>query len=163
MIKAVKAILHHSLSTNEAPDHQYCFKGDTAIKVGVPNLETDLFTNVNKLCPSCDTQSAQAGKLLGNVPKPVPNLCMSCVQAWILLAHWSYCLGTSCTLHRYCLDTPCTLELLLGHSLYTTQVLLGYSLCTTQVLLGYSLCTFSITIWALLVHYRGTVSVLLAH
>ena len=27
----------------------------TAIKVGVPNLETDLFTNVNKLCPSCDT------------------------------------------------------------------------------------------------------------
>ena len=28
---------------------------NTAIKVGVPNLETDLFTNVNKLCPSCDT------------------------------------------------------------------------------------------------------------
>ena len=27
----------------------------TAIKVGVPNLETDLFTDVNKLCPSFDT------------------------------------------------------------------------------------------------------------
>ena len=26
VIKAVKAILHHSLSTNEASDHQYCFK-----------------------------------------------------------------------------------------------------------------------------------------
>ena len=116
---------------------------DTAIKVGVPNLQTDLFTNVNKLCPSCETQSAQTWKLLRNVhlSKPVLNLCMSCVQAWTLLVHWSYCL-----------DTPCTLELLLGHSLYTTQVLLGYSLYT-----------FSITIWALLVHYRDTVSVLLAH
>ena len=29
--------------------------GYTAVKVGVPNLETDLFTNVNKLCPSCNT------------------------------------------------------------------------------------------------------------
>ena len=28
VIKAVKAILHYSLSTNEAPDHQYCFKGE---------------------------------------------------------------------------------------------------------------------------------------
>ena len=28
---------------------------NTAVKVGVPNLETDLFTNVNKLCPSCNT------------------------------------------------------------------------------------------------------------
>ena len=27
----------------------------TAVKVGVSNLETDLFTNVNQLCPSCDT------------------------------------------------------------------------------------------------------------
>ena len=27
----------------------------TAVKVGVPNLETDLFTNVNKLFPSCNT------------------------------------------------------------------------------------------------------------
>ena len=62
----------------------------TAVKVGVCYLETDLFTNVNKLCPSCDTWSAQAGKLLGkctHVPKPVPNLCMSCVQAWKLLVH----------------------------------------------------------------------------
>ena len=93
----------------------------TDTKVGVPNLETDLFTNVNKPCPSCDAWSAKAGKLLGNVhvPKPVPNLCMSCVQAWALLVHWSSCL-----------DTSCTLELLLGHSLYTTQVLLGHSLCT---------------------------------
>ena len=100
----------------------------TAIKVGVRNLETDLFTNVNKPCPSCD-----------RVLKPLPNLCMSCVQAWALLVHWNYCLSTSCTL-------SC---ILLGHSLYTTQVLLGYSLCT-----------FSITICALLVHQRDTVSVL---
>jgi len=27
----------------------------TVVKVGVSNLETDLFTNVNKQCPSCDT------------------------------------------------------------------------------------------------------------
>ena len=27
----------------------------TAVKAGVPNLGTDLFTNLNKLCPSCDT------------------------------------------------------------------------------------------------------------
>ena len=116
----------------------------TAIKVGVPNLETDLFTNVNKLCSSCDTQSAQAGKLHAwkctHVPKPVPNLCMSCVQAWTLLVHWSYCL-----------DTPCTLELLLGHSLYTTQVLLGHTLYTRA------------TAWALFVHYTGTAWTLLVH
>ena len=66
--------------------------------------------------------------------------CMSCVQAWTLLAHWSYCL-----------DTPCTLELLLGHSLYTTQVLLGHSLYTRA------------TAWALLVHYTGTAWTLLVH
>ena len=86
-------------------------------------------------------KSAQAGKLLGNVhvPKPVPNLCMSCVQAWTLLVHWSYCL-----------DTPCTLELL-GHSFYTTQVLLGHSLYTRA------------TAWAFLVHYTGTTWILLAH
>ena len=28
MVKAVKAILHHSWSTNEAPDHQYCPEGE---------------------------------------------------------------------------------------------------------------------------------------
>ena len=105
---------------------------------------------------------------------------MSCVQAWTLLAHWSYCL-----------DTPCTLELLLGHSLYTTQVLLGhslytratawilpqvllghslytlelllgYSLYSTQLLLGHSLYTTA-TAWALPVHYTGTAWVLLVH
>ena len=93
----------------------------TAVKVGVSNLETDLFTNVNQLCPSCDTWSAQAWKLLGNVhvPKPVSNLCTACVQAWTLLVHWSYCL-----------DTPCTLELLLGHSLHTSELLLGHALHT---------------------------------
>ena len=73
------------------------------------------------------------------MPKPVPNLCMSCV-AWALLVHWSYCL-----------DTPCTLELLLGHSLYATQVLLGHSLYTRA------------TAWAFLVHYTGTAWILLAH
>ena len=75
-----------------------------------------------------------------HVPKPVSNLCMSCVQAWTLLVHWSYCL-----------DTPCTLELLLGHSLYTTQVLLGHSLYSRA------------TAWAFLVHYTGTAWILLAH
>ena len=92
-------------------------------------------------------------KLLGNVhvPKPVPNLCMSCVQAWALLVHWSYCL-----------DTPCTL---LGHSLYTTQVLLGHSLYTAQVPLGYSLRTTQVVYtWVLLVHIQyndlGTLSTL---
>ena len=115
-------------------------------------METDLFTNVNKLCPSCDTWSAQAGKLLANVhvPKPVSNLHMSCVQAWTLLVHWSYCL-----------DTPYTLELLLGHSLYTGATawtflvhwsyclgtpctLHRYCLdtpCTLELLLGHSLYT----------------------
>ena len=86
-------------------------------------------------CPSWET----AWKCT-HVPKPVPNLCMSCVQAWALLVHWSYCL-----------DTPCTLELLLGHSLYTTQVLLGHSLYTKA------------TAWAFLVHYTGTAWILLAH
>ena len=62
----------------------------TAIKVGVPNLETDMFTNVNKLCPSCDTQSAQAGKLLGNV-----HMCLS------------ECPICACPVYK------------LGHSLYT--------------------------------------------
>ena len=33
-----------------------------------------------------------------HVPKPVSNLCTTCVQAWTLLVHWSYCLATSCTL-----------------------------------------------------------------
>ena len=37
----------------------------------------------------CRSQSAQVWKLLGNVPKPVPNLRTACVQAWTLLAHWS--------------------------------------------------------------------------
>ena len=73
-------------------------------------------------------------------PKPVPNLCMSCVQAWTLLVHWSYCL-----------DTPCTLELLLGHSLYTTQVPFGHFLYTRA------------TAWAFLVHYIGTAWILLVH
>ena len=30
MVKAVKAILHHSWSTNEAPDHQYCPEGESS-------------------------------------------------------------------------------------------------------------------------------------
>ena len=115
------------------------------------------------------------------VPKPVPNLCISCVQAWTLLVHWSYCLDTPCTLELllghslyttqvllghflytratawallvHYLDTPCTLELLLGHSLYTTQVLLGYSLRTTQVTTWVLLVHIQYNIWALLVHY----------
>ena len=41
-----------------------------------------------------------------HVPKPVPNLCTACAQAWTLLVHWSYCLVTPCTLEVYtCLGT----------------------------------------------------------
>ena len=135
----------------------------TAIKVGVPNLETDLFTNVNKLCPSCDTQECPSWETAWkctHVPKPVSNLCMSCVQAWTLLVHWSYCL-----------DTPCTLELLLGHSLYTGAtawtLLVHWSYCldtpcTLELLLEHSLYTRA-TAWALLVHYTGTAWTLLVH
>ena len=85
------------------------------------------------------------------MPKPVPNLCMSCVQAWTLLVHWSYCL-----------DTPCTLELLLGHSLYTTQVLLGHSLYTRATAWAF-LVHYAGTAWIFLVHYTSTIWVLLVH
>ena len=89
------------------------------------------------------------------MPKPVPNLCMSCVQAWELLVHWSYCL-----------HTPCTLELLLGHSLYATQVLLGHSLYTRAIYCLGIPCTLHryfldtpcalhrYTTWVLLVHIQ---------
>ena len=98
---------YHEFVTSSTRTEKNCT--NTVVKVGVPTLENDLFTNVNKLCPSCDTSSAQAWKLLGNVhvPKPVPNLCTACVQAWTRLVHWSYCLTTPCTLHWYCLATPC--------------------------------------------------------
>ena len=52
--------------------------------------------------------SAQAWKLLENVhmPKAVSNLCTACVQTWILLVHWSYCLAIPHTLELYtCLGT----------------------------------------------------------
>ena len=95
------------------------------------------------------------------MPKPVPNLCMSCVQAWALLVHWSYCLDTPCTLHRYCLDTPCTLYRYCLDTPCTLELLLEYSLYTTQVLLEHSLYTRA-TAWAFLVHYTGTAWILLA-
>ena len=70
---------------------------NTATKVGVPNLETDLFTNVNKLCPSCDTQSAQAGKLLGNVHM-CPSQCPICACPVYKLGHPLYTGTTAWTL-----------------------------------------------------------------
>ena len=87
------------------------------------------------------------------MPKPVPNLCTACVQAWAQLVHWSYCLATFCTL-----------ELLLGHSLYTTLVLLGHSSCISCVTSldtactpeGYCLGTFGTL-------YRATPCAQLAH
>ena len=69
----------------------------TAIKVGVPNLETDLFTNVNKLCPSCDTWSAQAWKLLGNVHM-CPSQCPICACPVYKLGHSLYTGATAWTL-----------------------------------------------------------------
>ena len=69
----------------------------TAIKVGVPNLETDLFTNVNKSCPSCDTWSAQAGKLLGNVHM-CPSQCPICACPVYKLGHSLYTGATAWTL-----------------------------------------------------------------
>ena len=70
---------------------------DTALKAGVPNLETDLFTNVNKPCPSCDTWSAQAGKLLGNVHM-CPSQCPSCACPVYKLGHTLYTGATAWTL-----------------------------------------------------------------
>ena len=127
---------------------------NTAVKVGVSNLETDLFTNVNQLCPSCDTWSAQAGKLLGNVHM-CPSQCPICAQhvyklgyslhtratAWALLAHYTGTAWIRLVHWSYCLDTPCTLELLLGHSLHTSELLLGHTLHTRA------------TAWALLAHH----------
>ena len=85
------------------------------------------------------------------MPKPVPNLCMFCVQAWKLFVHWSYCL-----------DTSCILELLLGHSSYTTQVLLGHSLYTRATAWAF-LVHHTGAAWTLLAHYTGTAWILLAH
>jgi len=76
-----------------------------AVEVGVPNLETDLFTIVNQLCPNCNTLSNQAWKLLGEY---------KCTQANV---QFVYVLCTS-------LGT-CTLELLLGHSWYLHWHCLG--------------------------------------
>ena len=113
----------------------------TAVKVGVPNLETDLFTNVNKLCPSCNTSE-----------------CPSLETAW----KCTRAQASAQFVHSMCtsLDTTCTLELLLGHFLYTgatawallvhytgtawpllVQVLCnksGHCLYTREILLGYS-------------------------
>ena len=127
---------------------------DTALKVGVPNLETDLFTNVNKPCPSCDIWSAQAGKLLGNV-----HMCPASSQAVHVL----------CT----SLGTPCIQELLLGHSLYTRAIawahFVHYTGTAWALLVHYTgtawvlLAHYTGTVWALLVHNTGTAWVLLAH
>ena len=85
-------------------------------------LGTDLFTNVNKLCPNHDRVHK-----LGNCMEMYP-----CSQA-------SAYVNVLCT----SLGTPCTLELLLGDSLYTALVLLGYFLCTCILYnkLGHSLYT----------------------
>ena len=72
----------------------------TAIKVGVPNLETDLFTNVNKLCPTVTLRVPKLGNCLEMY---------ACAQASAQFVH------SMCT----SLDMTCTLELLLGHFLYT--------------------------------------------
>ena len=103
-------------------------------------METDLFTNVNKKCPSCDTQSAQAVTL--RVPKLGNCLEMyTCAQASAQSVH------VLCT----SLGTPCTLVLLLGHSLYTRATAWALLVCYTG------------TAWILLAHYTGTTWVLLVH
>ena len=104
-------------SMESGSKHSYMFqvsallrkrKCHTAIKVGVPNLETDLFTNANKLCPSCDTQKAQAGKLLGNVHM-CPSQCPICACPVYKLGHSLYTGATAWTLLVHYTGTAWTL------------------------------------------------------
>ena len=63
------------------------------MKLGVPKLETALFTNVNKQCPSCDTKSVKAEKLLGNAHM-WPSQCPTWARSVYKLG---YCLYTRAT------------------------------------------------------------------
>ena len=116
-------------------------------------METDLFTNVNKLCSSCDRVPK-----LGNCLEmyTCPSHCPICAcpvyklghslytgaTAWTILVHYRYCLGTPCTLH---------MQVLLGHSLYTRATAWAF------------LVHYTGTAWILLAHYTGTTWVLLVH